>query len=627
MRFAKFAAADVLGICRISALCTHIRLRALLALLFAIGVWLPARTAFAQATLHASSSVVEVGSPVEISLEVLGPDDSPPVRPTFVMPTGLTVLRQSVGTTQRVQFGANGASRRMGIQMTWIVSARTPGDYTIGPVDALIGSRKTRSNGVRIHVVAVGKGPQRAPAATDPWGSLFPGLVEEEPEPEPEVTPTESKFALPAARAPLVFLHAKLDRTSAVVGEQVVLDVYAYEENGIADLRYTDTHEVPAPDFVRRVLSPNEADVVGRVRIGDKGYSVRLLRKVALFPLKAGKLETGAMSVAFSGKSSLVTRESESLVLNVTEPPLEGRPPGYQAGTTGNFNLKCNISKATLVAGDATAVTVTLQGTGNFPSSLKPPLAEGVIFLAPEVRETTTADARDRISGEQVLTYVVRVEKTGDIALGKFQLPYYDPEHKRYDVTSCDLGVVHTTPSSRPVAVKADHPLKSLGAPATGAALPAARRKWLESSTTFAAMTFSPPVAALVGCSLWAFGRNLIRRRKANVDSAQSRYQRAKDTFRGRLRGSDERATLGALRELLVLAVEVRCGPGLRAVAEAELVTWLVERGLSLGMATQLERMLAELDTLRFAGGAQAEASANTLVQAGDKLAREVAGG
>ena len=472
----------------------------------------------------------------------------------------------------------------------------------------------------------VGKGPQRTPTAADPWGSLFPGLVEEEPEAEPEATPNESRFALPAARAPLVFLHAKLDRANAVVGEQVVLDVYAYEENGIADLRYTDTHEVPAPDFVRRVLSPNEADVVGRVRIGDKGYSVRLLRKVALFPLKAGKLETGSMSVAFSGKSSLVTRESESLVLNVTEPPLEGRPPGYQSGTTGVFTLNCSVAKSTLIAGDATAVTVTLQGTGNFPSSLKPPLAEGVIFLAPELRETTTADARDRITGEHVLTYVVRIEKTGDIALGKFQLPYYDPEHKRYNVTSCDLGRVQATPSSRPAAAKAEHPLKSLGEPATGTTLPEVRRKWLESSTAFAAVTFSPPVAAFFGSSLWELGRKLIRRRHANADSAQSRYQRTKDTFRSLLRGSDEHATLGALRELLVLAVEVRCGPGLRAVAEADLIHWLVTRGLSVGLATQLERMLAELDTLRFAGDAQAESAAKSLVQSGDKLAREIAG-
>ena len=68
------------------------------------------------------------------------------------------------------------------------------------------------------------------------------------------------------------------------------------------DLDVADPHEVPASDFVKHSLQADDTKLtsLGYAEVGGKVYAVQLLRKLALFPLKAGDLDIGEMTVQLS---------------------------------------------------------------------------------------------------------------------------------------------------------------------------------------------------------------------------------------------------------------------------------------------------------------------------------------
>src|SRR5262249_38869718 len=126
----------------------------------------------------------------------------------------------------------------------------------------------------------------------DPFKNLFP-QVDDEPQPADPfgALNPDPKLALEHERAPIAFLHATVDKTHAVVGEQVMLTVYLYEDMRARQGRPSDVHEPTATDFVKRSLLQDETRAVhvGNAIIGGKPWSVQLVRKNALFPIKAGR--------------------------------------------------------------------------------------------------------------------------------------------------------------------------------------------------------------------------------------------------------------------------------------------------------------------------------------------------
>jgi hypothetical protein len=119
-----------------------------------------------------------------------------------------------------------------------------------------------------------------------------------------------------------------------VVGEQVTLSVYLYfGKNSIAD-RGGDTKRMPLQDFLQYPIMPDGSQAIVRARAGGIPFSVRLLEKVAVFPMKTGALRTGAHSETFTAPNRRTTfkRASENLAIVVSEPPAANRPVGYRLG-------------------------------------------------------------------------------------------------------------------------------------------------------------------------------------------------------------------------------------------------------------------------------------------------------
>src|SRR5262249_55584608 len=125
---------------------------------------------------------------------------------------------------------------------------------------------------------------------------------------------TNSELSLPTAPDSQIFLHAIADKASAVVGEQITVSFYAYTR---IDAQSVENHDAKMADFLRVPILKNPgADKAQIASAGGTRFAVRLLDRVALFPLKTGDLHTGSMSMRFSARrlGANALRESNDLV-------------------------------------------------------------------------------------------------------------------------------------------------------------------------------------------------------------------------------------------------------------------------------------------------------------------------
>ena len=304
---------------------------ALLAALFVVVVG--GRVARAQSApqmqIAVDTDVVELGGTLTLQMQVTASDVSP-TDPDHGPIPGFVVRGQSTMPSRMTSIVNGVRSDRVGLTATWQLQAKKVGTFRLGPPTISYQGARYAGSSVTVKVVPAGQAPQRS---QDPFGSFSPfdpwkGLIQQpppDPTPEPDVTP-DPKFGLDAPRGAFAFLHATLDKTSAVVGEQVTLTIYLYIDAAAADaISLDDPHDATTNDFVRHSISSDDSfsKHVAYAQAGGKIWSVRVASRWALFPLKTGHLEIGGMSLRLArprGAGSPV-RSSETLHVDVSGDP------------------------------------------------------------------------------------------------------------------------------------------------------------------------------------------------------------------------------------------------------------------------------------------------------------------
>jgi len=337
-------------------------MKRLLALLAVAAALVFSGALFAQAdtpTMSASADPreVEVGEAFTVSLSVTADAAAPsPSDPRLALTDGLRAGAPSVSTQTQISFINGRMTRRSGITATWQVVAARAGVFVVTPSVTWNG-KKLQANALRITVHPPTPGgrrrqaPQPMPNPFDPFG-MFPKLPGffDTPEPEvPQTAPVDPELSLDAPLDSRVFLRSVVDQKAPVVGEQVTLTIYVYSR--VNSLELTDVHEPSVPDFFLRELLPQGTQAEPRlVSINGVAWRVQPILKKALFPLRAGDLDIGPMKATFvGGRASGLSgvRESQPLKVVATEPPLAGRPVGYQIGDVGFYSLAATVEPRT----------------------------------------------------------------------------------------------------------------------------------------------------------------------------------------------------------------------------------------------------------------------------------------
>jgi hypothetical protein len=596
---------------------------AFLLVLFAV-LWTPVARAqgAAQLQLQADADVAGVGDIVRVDLSATSAD-AMPSDPQLKSSAGFVVRAQNASPSQ-THIVINGArTDRYTLTVSWSLEARRVGTFVVGPASVVLGGSRFDSRSVTVRVVAAGQAPPKARAQPpgpqfpfsfspfDPWKGFMQGFDGSEPPSEaPAPVTIDPKLALDSPRGALYFLHATVDKTSAIVGEQVTFSVYEYIDTSASNLEVDgeDVHDSQADDFVKRPIlrEDQEAVLVGHANVGGRTWDVKLVRRWALFPLRSGDLVIGPMSVGLLRPRSAAgsKRTTETLHVAVTEPPLSGRPPGYSVGDVGHFSLAAQVDPRQAEQGGAVGVHVEVSGRGSVPGTLAVPAQEGVEWLAPEVHQELGPIGHDVFGGKRTFDFVVRLKRGGDVDLGEFTLPFWDPEQHRYDVAKAKLGVVRVKAAAGAAAESSESQEVLAGLPAPRLALSGEMpshghvddRPWF-----WLAGVAAWPVAFVLAFA----GRKVAR--KVAVAWREKRASPAHD-LRERIAAAnaasgakDARTVDAATARALEAAAVAHVGVSVRDAVGPEVVDRLERAGVPPSAASRIAELLRECEAARFA--------------------------
>ncbi|MCL2777341.1 MAG: BatD family protein [Polyangiaceae bacterium] len=573
---------------------------------------------------------VELGDTVSYSLRVTVSDNAMPSDPAPGRVAGFSVIGADSSPMQ-MHMNVNGRPSDMNsLVTTWLLRADKVGSFTLGPASATVKGMRRSASVLRVTVVPRGQGGSSRsrspfdPFANNPLRSLLG--TGREPERESLKPTADPKLNIDREPAKIAFLHATVDKTRAVLGEQITLSVYLYADPSVGGFRVADVHEATANDFVKRSLIDDETRTIdlGMALVGSRPWGVKLVRKSALFALKTGRLEIEPMSLAILGFRTEQQRQTEPLHVEVTEPPAVGRPPGYSLGDVGDFALAATVSPRSVEQGGAVGVTLEVRGTGNIPEKLVLPVVEGVEWLDASSQDKLGATQSDRFGGTRTFSYVVRLHKPGAIDLGEVRLPYYDADRRNYSVARASLGIVDVKPGQERSAADPETERLLANLPLLRTTLEGQSTvSYLSDRAWFWALVFGLPIACTSTLGALAMVRKARERRADRTPSPHRVAKARRADAKAACEGSDAKAALGAIVRAIHAVVVAETGVNLRGASTTAARTELAGAGANDAAAKGVLDVLRACEDAQFSPDGVAMASVREIwTRAEDAMAR-----
>jgi hypothetical protein len=590
-----------------------------------------ARPGHAQVRLSTelSSRKVEVGDRFVLRLRAMSEDGTMPQDPQLKVPAGLSASGPNVGSQTQMSIVNGRMTQSVGITASWVLVAGRAGTFQVGPASVQTSTGRSADRVVTVEVVPKGSLPQTPPLGGqpfDPFGGMlrgfgrspfpgFPGIPGlDEPPDEPQISQLPEEFRVEHPLDPIAFLRARAVPRKVVVGEQVTLSVYAYASRGNFEPGLSS--EPSRDDFLAfNLMDPADQAQGYSFELDGQRWITLMIQQFALFPLKAGKLKAGEMTLGFRGRGYSkdpqgLERKSAAVEINVVEPPLAGRPPGYRLGDVGHYTLNAQVQPREVPAGGSVAVVAKLEGTGNLPASLLVPEQRGVHWLEPQIVDQV-APRQDVVQGFRTFTYVVELNQPGEQDLGEITLPYYDVKTRAYGVARASLGTVKVTGTAKPNAGDARGD-RANGQRLHGLVTPPAKLSpwsgsspsYLTSRTGFWVTLIALPLSALVAFALSDLAKALRRRLHERRGSLAAALDEALAQLASAAGQADVAATAGAAERALFLSIEKGSGIKARGILKAQLAPALEAAGVTRELAERARELLARCDELRFAGEA-----------------------
>ncbi|HET7583320.1 MAG TPA: hypothetical protein VFK13_00290 [Gemmatimonadaceae bacterium] len=399
------------------------------------------------------------------------------------------------------------------------------------------------------------------------------------------------------ASAPVV-VHALVAPDTLFVGQEGTYELGVFVEHSVGDRMRR--MEAIAPEM-RGMLAyeppPTRSDFAPRIVHGRR-YDAHVYER-AIFPLAPGRwvIPPARLIYALPLTSSFFSREetielrSDSVVVQVIEPPLATRPADY-SGAVGQIGVDAWVDAATPRVGDPIGFTVRVSGAGNVKLFPRPALR---VSWADVVPAAERVDAREHVlgvHGAKEFDWVLTPREAGHVVLPPVRYVYFDPQTERYEVASTRALPLTVAPGTL---ARADS-----GAPARPARLALRDR--------YRGPIPQPPYRdiafwlLLAVAPIPALALAVVRRpRTRRARSAAARLDAA-GTGRARDAAGDE------VRRTLVAAIADRLHVPREAIAEPRAMERMARRaGVSPDTAAAAAALLAELYAAAFDAGHRGE--------------------
>jgi len=381
-----------------------------------------------------SKSVVRVGDQFQMvfTLTASGKDFRGPVFRDFDILAG-----PNPSSSTNVQIINGKVSRSVTTSYTYYLRAKKEGDFTISSATVKVNGKEYLSNAIKINVV-------KGTTSANPRSGQPPGTDQG----QPTVTSED------------VFLRTFVNKTDPYVGEQVIVTYKIFTrvpipQYGIA--KHPSFNGFWTQDLNDMNDKLKQYDEI----INNQQYIVAELKKVAVFPIKSGKLTIQPLEIdaiaqirqqrtsrnnvdplfdsffndPFFGSSYQNVEKhlsSNPIEINAKPLPLENKPAKF-GGAVGSFSLKSNIDKTSVTTNEAINLKFTLWGKGNIKlidvlNITFPPDFE---VYDPKVSSKINKN-NDGVSGAKTFEYLLIPRSAGNFRLPVLRFNYFEPTQEKY---------------------------------------------------------------------------------------------------------------------------------------------------------------------------------------------------
>ncbi len=576
------------------------------AIVFALFV--PALAHAQQVRAVADRSTIAVSEELYVEVEYTGTG-----RAQLTEPEGEDFVVVGTSTMTSMQIVNGRRTSRLTFNVT-LRPSRT-GQLTVGRFGLIVGGERLYTEPIAVTVTdepqAAGPGggdnmdPIRPTRPSEPTGATGPSSRQSVVEPMSDLMFRPSVGSVGRDEA---FIIATTSEVSPTVGQEFVIDFVLLQPDSI--FFGLDSVELTEPDF-SDIWFQEITDVRGRsgfgrqrnVRVGNARYSTRVIRSYAAFALEGGELIIPSMEFVVAdrggrGRGRRSTLRSRPLVLDVQEPPLDGRPLGFHPGNVGSYEMTARTDSQVVRAGDTVNLTISVHGAGLLSRLNLPELAEldgARVFPGDDSHDQQVgSDGWMRGSARRRIAIVPLQE--GTLQLPDVRFDFFNPWTGEYETRT------HTLP---PLTIAGQNPnLEAVTAEETAPeldwieGLPAAREVSTEDSrgSAIGPVFFSALAAPPLFFAAIVLRSRAVRRREET--SGDRRKAEAAGNARKALRAADP-GEMGAAMRTYLEDVTDKAARGLRYKDVELRVSELATAEAGAVFAAALEAA----ETARFAGG------------------------
>jgi hypothetical protein len=340
-------------------------------------------------------------------------------------PPSLKEFRVLSGPNQSTSMQIINGVSSSSLTLSYILMPNTTGAFTIGSASIQYEDKTFTTNPIKVTIV---KGSQKP--KTDSGNEISNEEI-----------------------AKNLFIRATIDKNKVFLGEQVTVTYKLYTRLNIASQMSVD--KLPQyQGFWAEELETARNISFTREVIDGQQYSVGLLKRAALFPNQAGKLEVTPFELSIPiqvqkkknpnnvwddffgdpfGRAEIVEYQAKSNLLKVDVLPLpEDNKPASFRGAVGRFDFSATLDKQKTKTNEPINLKFEISGTGNIKLLELPPfeLPNGFEKYDPKVDEQI--DRGGKISGEKKAEYLLIPRVAGTREISPIEFSYFDPEKKSY---------------------------------------------------------------------------------------------------------------------------------------------------------------------------------------------------
>lgn len=363
--------------------------------------------------IHVSNNEVEVGETVEVTYAFSDVSVGGFKAPIF---KGFDVSGPMTSSQVNIINGSVSRSK----SVSFVLLALKPGNYSFDGAEVTIDGKKVKTAGFSIQVKGNGN---NASSNSSNSSNASNGRKWQDD----------------------IFIVAAIDKNSAYVGEQIVLEYQLWTR-----LEYIPEEIIKNPVYngflMEDIKVPNGTSGT-RKEINGVPYQVIPLKKVALFGSRPGKKVIPPLTLRGTVFIQLEEDMFPGMLFNKTEPKvvdlstkeisidikaLPEAPPDFLGGV-GKFELFSIYDRTNLPAGEALHLRLKIEGSGNIKLLQTPELQtpNDLEVFEPKVLENIN-NSGAQIQGFKDYDWVIVPQEEGDFKIPAFSISFFDPEKGVY---------------------------------------------------------------------------------------------------------------------------------------------------------------------------------------------------